>query len=128
VVISLLAAQDSYGAGERPEFEVDVVSTAPRPCTFNVGSKNVRLLIRSGAARIWGSADCARGAGPRATELVTGVPQVLRMSWDRKTSVPGCQLARREALPGTYTAAARTGRLRSQTVVFVLRGRGVAVP
>lgn len=128
VVISLFAAQYSYGPHDVPVFEVDVVSTAPRLCTFNLGVKNVRLLIRSGSARVWGSADCARGAGPQLTKLAKGVPAVLRISWDRKTSAPGCRLARRVAQPGTYTATAYSGQLRSQTMIFVLHAPGVAEP
>jgi hypothetical protein len=128
VVISLFAAQYSYGPHDVPQFEVDVVSTAPRLCTFNLGVKNVRLLIRSGSARVWGSADCARGAGPQVTKLAKGVPAVLRISWDRKTSVPGCRLPGRVAQPGTYTATAYSGQFRTQTMIFVLRGPGVAEP
>jgi hypothetical protein len=128
VVISLMAAQYSYGAQVLPEFEVAIVSTATQTCTFDVAPKSVQLVIKSGPPRIWGSADCAAYAGSRVTELARGVPAVLRISWDRKTSVPGCRLARAPALPGTYTATAYGGQLSSNTIVFVLRGAGVAVP
>jgi hypothetical protein len=128
VVISLMAAQDSYGAQVLPEFEVAIVSTAAQTCTFDVGAKGVQLVIKSGPARVWGSSDCAADVGSRITELARGVPAVLRISWDRKTSVPGCRLARAAALPGTYTATAYGGQLSSSTMVFVLRGAGVAVP
>jgi len=128
VVISLVAAQYSYGAHVLPEFEVAIVSTAGQTCTFDVGAKNVQLVIKSGSARVWGSSDCAGDVGSQSTELARGVPAVLRISWDRKTSVPGCRLARVPALPGTYTATAHSGQLSSNTLVFVLRGAGVAVP
>ena len=128
VVISLMAAQDSYGTQVLPEFEVTIVSTAAQTCTFDVGAKNLQLIIESGPARVWGSSDCAPGVGSKITELARGVPTVLRISWDRKTSVRGCQLVRTPALPGTYTATAYSGRLSSNTLVFVLRGAGVAVP
>jgi hypothetical protein len=128
VVISLMAAQYSYGAQVLPEFEVAIVSTAAQTCTFDVGAKSVQLVIKSGPARVWGSSDCAADAGSRTTDLARGVPAVLRISWDRETSVPGCRLARSPALPGTYTATAHSGQLSSNTLVFVLRGAGVAVP
>jgi hypothetical protein len=128
VVISLMAAQDSYGAQVPPQFEIAIVSTAAKTCTFDVGAKSVQLVIKSGSARVWGSSDCPAGAGSQIAELARGVPAVLRISWDRKTSVPGCRLARAPALPGTYTATAYSGQLSSATMVFVLRGAGVAVP
>jgi hypothetical protein len=53
---------------------------------------------------------------------------LLHISWDRKTSVPGCRLAPTVAGPGTYTATANSGQLTSNTLIFVLRGAGLAVP
>jgi hypothetical protein len=128
VVISLMAAQYSYGAQVLPEFEIAIVSTAAQTCTFDVGAKSVQLVIKSGPARVWGSSDCPAGVGSQITELARGLPAVLRISWDRKTAAPGCRLARAAALPGTYTATAYSGQLSSNTMVFVLRGAGVAVP
>jgi hypothetical protein len=128
VVISLMASQDSYPAQVLPQFQVAIVSTAPRSCTFDVGAKSMQLVIRSGPARVWGSADCMASARPQVTNLARGVPTVLHVSWDRKTSVPGCQLVRSAAGPGTYTATAGSGGLSSNTLVFVLRGAGVAMP
>ena len=128
VVISLMAADYSYSAQVLPEFEIAIVSTAAQTCAFDVGAKNVQLVIKSGPARVWGSADCVTGAGSQITRLARGVPTVLRITWDRKTSVPGCRLARAAAGPGTYTATAYSGKLGSNTLVFVLRGPGLAVP
>jgi hypothetical protein len=128
VVISLTAADYSYGARVLPQFEVAIVSTAAQTCTFDVGAKSVRLVIHSGPARVWGSADCVAGTGAQITRLARGVPTVLHISWDRKTSVPGCRLARAVARPGTYTVTAYSGKLSSNTLVFVLRGAGIAEP
>jgi hypothetical protein len=108
---------------------VDVVSTAARPCSFDLGAKNVQLVIRAGGERrVWDSADCVRSAGHRMGRLTRGVPAVLRISWDRKTSVAGCRLPGKAAQPDTYTATARSGALRTQSLIFVLGGPGVAVP
>jgi hypothetical protein len=118
----------SYGPGAVPDFGVTVVSTAAHACAFNIGVKDVRVVIKSGPARIWASSDCAPGAGSRITQLARGVPTTLHMSWNRKTSAPGCGPAGIVARPGTYTATVYSGQLRSNTVVFVLRGNGVAEP
>jgi hypothetical protein len=127
-VLSLFAAKYSYPAHALPQFEVDVVSTAPRACTFDLAARNVQLLVRSGGkARVWDSADCA-ASGRQVTRLTQGVPAVVRISWDRKTSAPGCRLPRKAARPGTYTATAYSGNLISPTLIFVLSARGIAVP
>ena len=129
LVLSLFAARYSYPAHARPQFQVDVVSTAPGTCTFALGAGHVQLLIKAGGIRrVWDSADCARPAGPQAARLAKGVPAVLRFTWDRKTSAPGCRLPRRLARPGTYTATAYSGRMSSQSLIFVLRAPGIGVP
>jgi hypothetical protein len=129
IVLSLSAAQYSYPAHALPQFEINVVSTASRACTFDVGARNTQLLIRAGGqAKVWDSADCLRPPGRQVTRLARGVPAVVRITWDRKTSAPGCRLPRKMARPGTYTATAYSGHLLSPTLIFVLSARGIAVP
>ncbi|MGD0375526.1 MAG: hypothetical protein ABSB01_13190 [Streptosporangiaceae bacterium] len=118
VVLSLFASQGSYGAGQLPVFDVDVVSTSARRCTFNVGPKFLALVITSGGAKIWSSADCVAGAGSLVTDLVKGVPAVLPISWGRQTSTPGCAAVGSLVPGGTYVAAASHGRLVSEKVAF----------
>jgi hypothetical protein len=118
VVLSLVLSQDSYGPGQLPVFDVDVVSTSPRTCTFNVGPKFLAVVVTSGGDRIWNSADCVAGAGSLVTDLVKGVPAVLPISWGRQTSAPGCFVPATRAHAGTYRAAASDGRLVSRKEAF----------
>ncbi len=128
VVLSLFTTKYRYPAHQAPRFQLDVVSTAPRPCSFDLGAKHVQLVIKAGGERqVWDSADCA-AAGHHLTRLSRGVPDVLRVSWDRKTAAASCGLAGKAARPGTYTATARSGPVHSQSLIFVLGGPGVAVP
>jgi hypothetical protein len=120
-VVSLFASQVSYPARARPAFEVDVVSTATKPCTFNVGAAHLALVIKAGGVRVWSSADCAKGRKSLVTDLVKGVPTVLPMSWNRKTSSPDCKLATSAVPAGTYSATASNGQLSSNTEIFRLR-------
>jgi hypothetical protein len=117
-VLSLFAGQDSYGPGQLPVFDVDVVSTSPRTCTFNVGPKFLALVITSNGTRVWSSADCVAGAGSLVTDLVKGVPAVLPISWGRQTSTPGCVMAATRVPGGTYEASAAHGRLVSKHESF----------
>ena len=129
IVLSLFTARYEYPAHESPQFQVDVVSTAPAPCTFVLGAGHVQLVVKAGGIhRVWDSADCAPRARPQVTRLTRGVPAVLPLSWDRKASAPGCPAPRRPARAGTYTATAYSGRLSSRSVIFVLRAPGITVP
>jgi hypothetical protein len=120
-VLSLFASQISYPAHDWPQFEVDVVSTSGKPCTFNVGATHLTLAIKTGSTAVWNSADCAGGRKSLVTDLVKGVPTVLPISWQRKTSSPGCKLAASAVPAGIYAATASSGPLTSNTEIFRLR-------
>ena len=122
VVLTLTASSNSYGRAARPEFDLDVVSTASQTCTFDVGTRHLTVLIRSGGVRVWNSADCAGKSGASSVaKLKRGVPLQLQVSWDRLLSSPGCRMPRAAARPGTYTVTASANHLRTHTLVFVLR-------
>jgi hypothetical protein len=118
VVLSLLSSRASYRPGQRPVFDIQVVSTSGRPCTFNVGRKYLMLVITSGDARVWSSADCISGRGSQLASLVRGVPKVLPISWHRVTSTPGCTQRSRRVPRGSYDATASDGGLLSQQKSF----------
>lgn len=129
LVLSLSSARYSYPAHAHPQFDVSVVSTAHGRCTAALGAAHLHILIRAaGKTRVWSSADCARSTAPRVTPLARGVPAVVQFSWNRTTSAPGCRAPHRSVRPGTYTATAYSGDLSSHATIFVLKGRGVAVP
>jgi hypothetical protein len=120
VVLTLFSSQDSYGLGQLPEFNVNVVSTSARTCAFNIGPKFLALVITAGRKRIWSSADCVAGRGSALTDLARGVPTVLPVSWARETSAPGCTVTSRPVPAGSFTAAASDGGLASNPVTFKL--------
>lgn len=119
VVLSLFSSQDSYGRGQPPEFDVDVVSTAAGTCAFDVGPGHLSLVVRASGKRVWGSARCDAGGGTLATDLARGVPAIAEVSWDLETSAHGCRAsASRRASPGSYTASASDGGIASNSVTF----------
>ena len=120
VVISVSATQAAFTAGQRPNFSLSVVSTQPKDCSFNVGSSHLALVIKEGPARLWSSADCGKGAGSLVTALRQGVPTVVTVSWNKKTSAPGCAGPANPAPAGRYTAYAVDGSLVSTPVTFRL--------
>lgn len=129
LVLSLSSARYSYPAHARPQFAVSVVSTARGRCTAALGAAHLHIRIRAGGkTRVWDSADCTRSAAPRVTTLARGIPVVIQFTWNRTSSAPGCRAPHRTVRPGTYTATAYTGNRSSRPMIFVLKGRGIAVP
>jgi hypothetical protein len=118
VVLSLFSSQSSYSTSQTPEFDVDVVSTAPQACTFDIGSGHVTLRISAGALQIWSSGECAEGESSLVTELRRGVPTVVSIGWDGQHSTPGCPVPGAPAAGGRYTAVAADGSLRSNALAF----------
>jgi hypothetical protein len=127
VTLRLSSPQYWYQAGKMPLFTVHAVSNEGRPCRFNMGTKFVSVVIASGR-RIWSSADCVSGSGSNMIVLIRGVPAVLRVSWDRRTSSPGCSGTSQAVAPGEYQVTAVAGRLRSKTVNLVLGAQGASGP
>jgi hypothetical protein len=120
VVITLVVAQDSYGKGQLPQFDVDVVSTGTRTCGFNVGARHLSVVVRAHGKRLWASADCPAGRGGLTTDLVRGVPVIVPFSWDRQASTHACPAGAKQAPAGSYTATASDDGVGSNLVRFTL--------
>jgi hypothetical protein len=120
IVLSLSASQVHFGSGQQPAFSLSVVSTQPTDCSFNVGSGHLAVVIKEGPARIWSSADCVNGTGSLVTALRRGVPTVVSVGWDRRTSSPGCGGPARAVPAGTYTASTVEGSIVSPPVTLRL--------
>jgi hypothetical protein len=119
-VLSLSASKIQFGPGQKPNFSLSVVSTQPADCSFNIGVGHLALVIKEGPARIWSSADCVKGSGSLMTALKRGVPTVVSIGWDKKTSSPGCTGPVQSVPAGSYTAYATDGSLVSAPVTVRL--------
>lgn len=93
-----------------------------------MGTKFVAVVIAHDGGRIWSSADCVSGGGSNMIVLTRGVPAVLHLSWDRKTSSLGCSGIRQPVPAGEYQVAAVAGPIRSASQNFVLGAQGVSGP
>jgi hypothetical protein len=128
LVLTLATTQRRYQGGAWPMFKAYVVNTGSRPCGFNTGYRSLAVIIRSGPARVWNSGDCGQGRASHPKWLARGVPVVRRLSWNRRTSFPGCHPKGSSARPGHYSATLVSGHLTSKPVRFVLRGSAAAQP
>jgi hypothetical protein len=127
VTLRLSSPQYWYQMGKTPRFTVHAVSQNNRPCRFNMGTKFVSVVIAAHGQRVWSSADCVSGGGSNMIVL-TGTPAVVRVSWDRRTSSPGCGGTGQSARPGEYQVTAVAGHLHSTTVNVVLGAQGASGP
>jgi hypothetical protein len=121
IVLTLLTSKASYGPGEQPKFQIDIVSTDAAACTLNVGRASLRVLITSGSRADWDSGACLRGATARAESLRRGIPSVVSITWDRRLRAGGCSEPTVTAAHGRYAAMAVAGSVVSQAKAFRLR-------
>jgi hypothetical protein len=128
VTLRLSTPQNWYQPGATPRFTVSAISERARPCRFNMGTKFVAVVIADGGRHIWSSADCVSGGGSNRVILTQGVPAVLHLSWDRRTSSPGCGGIRQLVPAGEYQVAAVSGPIRSATQNVVLGTKGISGP
>jgi hypothetical protein len=106
VVLSVFASRASYPVRQAGEFDVDVVSTASRSCTFDLGARHLFLRISAGISRVWSSAECAAGQASLVARLHRGVPKIVAITWNGRHSSPGCPASGQAAAAGTYAATA----------------------
>ena len=101
------------------KFALEVTNTSDRSCLIDVTDKTRELVIVSGPARIWGSADCV-DPKPRMLLLAAGQSDAASLTWKRVRSEPGCPTKGVEAKAGTYRATASILGKTSDEVVLVL--------
>ena len=128
VTLSVSSPQWWYQAGAAPEFTVRARANG-QPCRFKVSSATVSVVVTAAGHHIWSSADCASGS-ESSTVVLTASRRtvVLRVSWDRKTSAPGCAGTSRLARPGEYQVTAVAGHLHSGVAHLVLAAQGASGP
>jgi hypothetical protein len=128
VTLRVSSPQYFYQYGATPKFVVHAVSAGQQPCRFNMSPKFVSVVVGTSHQTLWDSADCAAGPASDMTVLAPGQPGVLRVSWNRKTSSPGCGGPQHLVRPGEYKLAAVAGRLHSARVNMVLGAKGSIGP
>ncbi|MDQ6875483.1 MAG: hypothetical protein M3042_10545 [Actinomycetota bacterium] len=121
--LSVTATTDArtYRVGAKPKLTMTVRNTSDRACRRDLGAAARELIITSGTAHTWSSADCQAAIGAAdLTLLPAGALRTFSVQWSGQRSLPGCAGARSVATAGTYRLQARLGTLRSATRVFHL--------
>jgi hypothetical protein len=118
IVLRLDASQASFGPKQLPTFAMIIVSTQSAECSFNLGPGHLALVIKEGPVRVWSSADCVSGSGSLISALKRGVPTALPITWNRRTSSPGCSGPVTKVPAGVYTGYVTEGSLASAPLTF----------
>jgi hypothetical protein len=116
MVIGIMPVRPVFKGKEHPRFGLSVVSTGPKPCTFDVGPKALPIKIMSGPDHVWSSAQCMGGTGSNLQMLKRGVPYYATLDWDRKRCESGDHVQ-----PGTYVIAVGAPGVKTRREVFRLR-------
>ncbi len=90
--------------GSPVSFRVEIRRVGSRPCLADGSEAGRAVVIMSGSARVWSSADCSTGS--RMLLLGAGDVDVQTVTWNGKTSAPNCGGPRAIAGAGTYSVAA----------------------
>jgi len=128
VVLTLHSSQSQYGSGMPVNLVIGAVSSRSQPCQVNLGPRFVSIVVDSSGTPIWDSSSCGRGTLSRVFTLTQGVPAVVPITWDRRSSMTDCPGQGNAVRAGTYTAAAYYGQLHSHRITFALTGRPPAAP
>ncbi|MCW2586747.1 MAG: putative secreted protein [Frankiales bacterium] len=119
-VLRLSATTDapSYPVGTSPKLTLVVTNTSAQPCTRDLGTGAVEVLVFSGQDRIWSSDDCMPGKGKAPTRIEAGGTRAVPLTWAGKRSKPACAGTKAQAQAGTYRLVGRVGTLRADVAVF----------
>lgn len=119
VFLNVTTDAKRYFASGQPVFTFEVKNRGNEGCIIDVGSKAVELVVTSGQSRMWSSDDCQKDPQQNLVILPAGKTASSKVTWDRKTSTPGCS-GRRTAAPGTYAVTGKIGPFSSEAHNFVL--------
>jgi len=89
-------------AGSDISIVLDISTITTPACTWTLSSRTLAMKITSGNDLIWTTVECSRTIPTQDLVLRLGDPVRVRLTWDARRSEPGCPVATKWALPGTY--------------------------
>lgn len=118
VKLEPVPASASIPKGGYLTVEVKVTNAAAVPCVRDLGLSQQELQVKAGKERLWSSDDCSGAGEANKRTLQPGESVTSRVTWDGKTSTPGCHGGARAVPAGTYQLVARLGSAWSGPVGF----------
>jgi hypothetical protein len=120
LLITAATGAQTYKVGESPVVSIVVTNRGPTPCVANLSDRLIDLQVSSGAARVWGSHDCA--TAPDTAAVTLPVQQATRrdVQWSGLSSQVGCAGTRARVPAGAYTLSAALSGQAGTSVAFTL--------
>lgn len=111
-----------HRVGEKPVLRLVVTNVSDQPCVRDLDGSRQEIVVWSGdgADRLWSSNDCVNPARPDLRTLVPGQPLVFAVTWQGRTSTPGCATPRTPVPAGAYRVMTRVDDLISAPTPFLL--------
>lgn len=118
VKLEPVPASASIPKGGYLTVEVKVTNAAAVPCVRDLGLSQQELQVKAGKERLWSTDDCSGAGEANRRTLQPGETVSSRVTWDGRTSTPGCHGGSRAVPAGTYQVVARLGSAWSAPVDF----------
>ncbi|GAY08739.1 hypothetical protein [Pseudonocardia sp. N23] len=114
--------RSDHKVGDRPVVGVVVTNTSGQPCVRDLDGSRLEIVVWSGDGvnRLWSSNDCMNPSKPDLRTLVPGQPVSFSVTWQGRTSTPGCATARTVVPAGAYRLLTRIDDLISPPTPFLL--------
>ncbi|WP_103384459.1 hypothetical protein [Pseudonocardia dioxanivorans] len=111
-----------HKVGDKPVVGVVVTNTSGEPCVRDLDGSRLEIVVWSGDGvnRLWSSNDCANPSTPDLRTLVPGQPVSFSVTWQGRTSTPGCAAPRTVVPAGAYRLLTRIDDLISPPTPFLL--------
>lgn len=119
--IAAVPSKASFAVGSKPDLALRVLNTGTGPCVQDVSDSNIELRVYNGAARVWGSRDCATQPGTNPQQLVPERPVTFSIQWSGMSSTPNCEGTRQMVGAGTYTLYATLDGKDGSAATFQLK-------
>lgn len=101
---------------------VDVTNVGGSPCGTDLGPAGRAVVVADGGQRLWSSNDCPAGDPThRTVRLGAGERASFSVTWDGRTSAPGCPSPGEVLHAGTYSAQPQVGAVVGTAAAVVLR-------
>lgn len=111
-----------HKVGDRPVVGVVITNTSGQPCVRDLDGSRLEIVVWSGDGvnRLWSSNDCANPSKPDLRTLAPNQPVSFSVTWQGRTSTPGCAAARTVVPAGAYRLLTRIDDLISPPTPFLL--------
>lgn len=121
--VSVTATSESkvVTVGQATKVGMVLENTGEAACTLDAGSKNLELVISSGAERIWSSDDCQSVGASRPTTVDPGAKLASEVPWEVVRSDKSCGTDLATLKAGTYQLKARAGEWESAPLTLTVK-------